>query len=1030
MKNFCEEIFKNPTVDYRGLPFWSWNCKIKKEDISYQLDIFKEMGFGGVVVHPREGLDTEYLGEEFMEMIKHTADECGEKGLICWLYDDDRFPSGAADGLVTKNLNFRARQLRLTRVRKNNEYCVNETEFKKQIAESKKPKGYYLTAYSIEIEDKRLKSYKRLNSEDEILKATHNSENVYFAYLELYEETDWFQGQTYSDTMNPQAVDEFINITHERYKKTVGEQFGKSVKAIFTDEPRIGKQQPLNFANSKDDILIPYTEYFANEFKEKYGFDALNIIPEYIWDRADGNMQNRYIYHDMTAECFVTTFMDRICDWCKENGISMTGHILGESPLGSQATTVGDTMRCYCNMDIPGIDILIDEKEFTSVKQAASVAAQNGKTHVMSELYGVTHWDCTFKTYKLQGDWQAALGITIRIPHLSHMSLEGEAKRDWPASIFCQSPWYKEFPYIEDHFSRLNTILTEGKRITNIAMVNPIESMWVSVGTNDTTLDFRNELDKEFKENAEWLLYNMLDYDYLCEAMLGEQCKEFTENPTGVLKVGCSDYKTVIVPGMVTIRSTTLDILEKFRSNGGKVVFMGRVPKLVDGKVSDRATELSKKCICIERSKNALINELSDMRDIEIKKQNGENSNNLLYQLREVGKDKWLFVSHVNYKKNNISTPENYTVRVKGEYYLTVYDTMTGDKYKIPSEIKNNETEFRLQCFNEDSFLIKLTKEESEDKIKISPAGFKTVKTITDTESFERHESNVLLLDYARYSVDNGDIRDKDEILKLDNKIRKQLGFKIRTGQDKQPWATEKGEEHLVTLYYDIYSDIETSAQLGIEHPENCMVFLNDEAADNMAKNYFVDHAISVIDLPKIKAGYNELTIQIKYNQKTALENIYVLGDFDVNLYGSFTKISEQREKLRLGDITRQGMPFYTGNLEYNFIVETEDEDEYYIHIRNFKSPALAVSVDGEKKGLIAYAPHRLCLGTLSKGKHEIKVTLYGNRFNAFGTLHNANDEFTWYGNSSYRTSGDEWTDRYLVKDVGIISDIEIEKAI
>ena len=27
------ELFKNPTAEYRGLPFWSWNCKIEKQTI-------------------------------------------------------------------------------------------------------------------------------------------------------------------------------------------------------------------------------------------------------------------------------------------------------------------------------------------------------------------------------------------------------------------------------------------------------------------------------------------------------------------------------------------------------------------------------------------------------------------------------------------------------------------------------------------------------------------------------------------------------------------------------------------------------------------------------------------------------------------------------------------------------------------------------------------------------------------------------------------------------------------------------------
>lgn len=99
-----EEDFRNPSSVYRGLPFWSWNCKVTKKLIDKQLVIFKEMGFGGVVIHPRTGLDTEYLGDEYFELTKYASLKCGEMGLYCWLYDDDRFPSGAAGGIVTREI--------------------------------------------------------------------------------------------------------------------------------------------------------------------------------------------------------------------------------------------------------------------------------------------------------------------------------------------------------------------------------------------------------------------------------------------------------------------------------------------------------------------------------------------------------------------------------------------------------------------------------------------------------------------------------------------------------------------------------------------------------------------------------------------------------------------------------------------------------------------------------------------------------------------------------------------------------------
>ena len=91
------------------------------------------------------------------------------------------------------------------------------------------------------------------------------------------------------------------------------------------------------------------------------------------------------------------------------------------------------------------------------------------------EECGVTGWDFDFRGHKFHADWQAALGVTLRVLHLSWVSMKGSAKRDYPASISYQSPWYTEFSYIEDHIARLNTVLTRGKPIVNIGVIHPIE---------------------------------------------------------------------------------------------------------------------------------------------------------------------------------------------------------------------------------------------------------------------------------------------------------------------------------------------------------------------------------------------------------------------------------------------------------------------------------------------------------------------------------------------------------------------------
>ncbi len=79
-----------------------------------------------------------------------------------------------------------------------------------------------------------------------------------------------------------------------------------------------------------------------------------------------------------------------------------------------QTQSLGEAMRCYRDMDLPGMDQLCDGREFNTAKQVQSVVRQMGRKGMVSELYGVTGWNFTFEGHKGQGDWQAALGVTQR----------------------------------------------------------------------------------------------------------------------------------------------------------------------------------------------------------------------------------------------------------------------------------------------------------------------------------------------------------------------------------------------------------------------------------------------------------------------------------------------------------------------------------------------------------------------------------------------------------------------------------------
>ena len=109
-----DDLFASPGALYRDTPFWAWNCKLEPEELKRQIRIFKQMGMGGFHMHARTGLDTPYLSPEFMNCVKECVRTAKDLDMLAWLYDEDRWPSGAAGGFVTRNPEFRARHLLFT----------------------------------------------------------------------------------------------------------------------------------------------------------------------------------------------------------------------------------------------------------------------------------------------------------------------------------------------------------------------------------------------------------------------------------------------------------------------------------------------------------------------------------------------------------------------------------------------------------------------------------------------------------------------------------------------------------------------------------------------------------------------------------------------------------------------------------------------------------------------------------------------------------------------------------------------------
>jgi hypothetical protein len=113
--------------------------------------------------------------------------------------------------------------------------------------------------------------------------------------------------------------------------------------------------------------------------------------------------------------------------------------------------------------------------------------------------------------------------------------------------------------------------LANGIPAAQVALYHPSSNMWMGdTVANKSTLDI-----------AQALSEHQIDYDFVDDQGLSSV---FTLEKGTFKNLSGQSYTTVIIPSIDYIPETVMNRLKTFSANGGKVVFMGRVPSIMVGK--------------------------------------------------------------------------------------------------------------------------------------------------------------------------------------------------------------------------------------------------------------------------------------------------------------------------------------------------------------------------------------------------------------------------------------------------------------
>lgn len=971
------QMLKNPSKEYRPIPFWSWNDKLDPEMLKWQINQMKETGHGGYFMHARGGLETEYLSDDWMECIKTCIEEGKKVDMDTWAYDENGWPSGFAGGLIPAL---------------GEKYHMRWME------------PISVTDVSAALSDKSLLGIYLHDEKNNTIRLYDNSKVP--ANFELDNKIIAIKQMSspyYIDILNHEVVKAFIDSTYEKYYDKFSEEFGTGLKGFFTDEPQYSKEK------------IPWSNILPSIFKERFDYEIQEILPK-LFMEVKGYQKARYDFWSLVNELYVSSFGKQIYDWCEKHNCKLTGHSVQEGSMYNQMSLCAGVMPFYEYMQIPGIDWLGRHIDSPIVpKSLGSVANQLGKKFALTETFALCGWDVSFEELKWIAEWQYVNGVNLMCQHLESYSLKGLRKRDYPASLFYHQSWWEEYKLFNDFFSRLGMLLTEGVNTAKVLLIHPMKSGWIAYNwENNSDLQ---KLDSDFESATCFLSDNHIEHHYGDETIIARH---------GAVKdnkfvVGQCLYDAVILPSMITIDKNTIELLKAFSEVGGKVYSLGDTPTLCSGEETENLQEELGSIINAD-SKDQIVDEIvqTGIKNISILENNRAISS-IHIQQRDLGDKKIYYLVNHNQKDTYHAT-----ITIAGNGKLSKLNLLDNIDELIDCKQHDNILTFDITFLPMQSHIIVQSKDNGEQEKMLEEKKQNIV--LEDTWDIEDMGYNSLTLDSCSYCVDDGleqepipVIKLMDKLMELKRSCKTEMRFTFETDMN----LDNNNEMYLVIESperYEIYInehpvehdggswwkdsafskiDIKKHVKNGINEVKIVGTFYQDQ------KVYDVLFGENVLETEKNKLTYN-----------TEFESIYIVGDFGVISKSGYTYgerkaiftdgpfiIIGKPSTVKRGSITEQGFCFFaeTVTLSQDIEIEKRGNFKQILKIDRPNAVLTKIIVNDTEVKLLPWAPFEADVtDALSDGTNKVSIKLYSGNRNLLGPHHSKEGELYFVGPSSF----------------------------
>lgn len=581
--NWKKDFEKN-NREFSPRPLWFWNGELSEAEVRNQIRSMQADGYAGFGIVPAYGMSTPrpaspsthalrgrdlFMSPEFLDAYEAAVDEAARLDLKVCLYDEFWFPSGWAGGQLaqvypqslSKRLDLHAIEL------------AGPTRYQKLIPPGQLMAGVAMNLDSLERID--LSPFIRDNW------LSWSVPDGQWRVMFFVCVTDGAKGLV--DYLDPKAVDNYLELTYDRFFDRLERYFSSTIDSAFYDEPTFHWVEGGR----------AWTGDFNEHFVARFGTNPSTLYPALWFDIGLQTESARAAFFGLRTELLSNAYIKRMNDWCRKRGIQLTGHF-DQEEVANPVGLCGDLMKVFEHQDIPAFDQVFQYGRSRRIAKVVSSAAANfGHRLTLCECYGATANLGSDDAHLLFAEAidLFARGMNVLVPHA--VWLEPSAMEFPPNLTSGDSELGPFVAPFADWVTRIQSVVQRGYTVADIAILYPIESMMASYRFGTGANPYLGGLPgKEMESDEDYLIIGDIlstelqrDFLYLHPDILEAKCSIASdEQGVPVLELGSSDngfrhqFRAVILPSMKNISLTTLVRLKQFHDAGGVLISTGCQP--------------------------------------------------------------------------------------------------------------------------------------------------------------------------------------------------------------------------------------------------------------------------------------------------------------------------------------------------------------------------------------------------------------------------------------------------------------------